>query len=619
MAAPSASVAGSDQIRTPVESRDWPGLASGLIIAMGALAAYSRTFSVPLLSDDRASIANNASIRHLWPLWPVLSPPADAGVRGRPLYNLSFALNYAGGGTAVFGYHVVNLAIHVLAGWVLFALARRTLRCPTLAPRFGSAATPLALLIAAIWTWHPLQTESVTYLSQRAESMMGLCFLLAMYGFVRGVDAIIPRRRRIWFACAVLACAAGAGTKEVIVTAPLITWLYDRTFISGSFAAAWRRHWPVFVGLAASWLPLGYLMLGLGHLRVGFGSGVAWWAYGLVECRAILLYLKLIIWPHPLIFDYGIFTAPRLPAAWAAVAGLAALLAATGIALRRWPAAGFAAAWFFVILAPVSSIAPVATQPIAESRTYLPLAGIVALVVLGGFLLAGRRALTIFAVAAVGAVVATAARNDDYRSAAALWSDTIAQLPNNPRAHNNLGYEWQSEPGRTADAIAEYETALRLAPGYADAHNNLGAVWEGIPGRLEEAIFQYRAAIHFAPDRPEFHYNLGNALQGEGRTSAAISEYAATLRLDPDFAEAQSNWASALAPMPGRLDDAIAHYETAARLRPDNAALQFNLAAALLRAPGRRDEAKASLEAGLRIQPGNQLARQILERLQTSP
>jgi len=119
---------------------------------------YSGTFSVPLLFDDKASIADNLSIRRLWPLGPALSPPSNAGVGGRPLLNLSYALNYAFGGTAVAGYHAVNLLIHVLAAWTLFALVRRTLLKPVLAERFGAAATPLALAVSAIWAWHPVLT-----------------------------------------------------------------------------------------------------------------------------------------------------------------------------------------------------------------------------------------------------------------------------------------------------------------------------------------------------------------------------------------------------------------------------------------------------------------------------
>ena len=182
----------------PAQARDWSGLACGVILAAGAIAVYRGSFSVPLIFDDQSSITDNPTIRHLWPIGRVFFPPNDAVVGGRPLLNFSYALNYAFGGTNVFGYHLVNLLIHVLAGCTPFGLVRRTPQRPAFAERFGSSSTLLALAVSALWTWHPVLTESVTYLSERAESLMGLFYLLTMYCFVRGAtdDA---RLSRSWF------------------------------------------------------------------------------------------------------------------------------------------------------------------------------------------------------------------------------------------------------------------------------------------------------------------------------------------------------------------------------------------------------------------------------------
>ena len=385
------SVCDSDSIR----HADWPGLMSGIILAFGTIAVYGRTFTVPFLFDDSTSIAENLTIRRLWPVWPAFSPPGGAGVGGRPLLNFTYALNYAFGGTAVAGYHVVNLAIHALAAWTLFALVRRILLRPNLRERFGTAATPLALAVSAIWAWHPVQTEAVTYLTQRGESLMGLFYLLTVFCFVRGAAAEEASSRRIWFSLSVLACLAGVATKEVIVTAPVMVLLIDRAFFSGSFAGAWRRHRPLYLALAATWIPLGCLMTGLRQRSVGFGLGVPWWEYGLTETRAIITYLRLAFWPHPLVFDYGAearVIATRLAEIWPSALVLGLLLAGTGWGLLRSPArpGGFAGAWFLLILAPTSSIIPLTGQPIAEHRLYLPLAGVAAFVVLGTFALAGR-------------------------------------------------------------------------------------------------------------------------------------------------------------------------------------------------------------------------------------
>jgi len=582
----------------PVQPKkpDWPALASAAALAAGIVAAYAQTFAVPLLLDDDSSIRSNSSIRQLWPLGRALAPPDSAGVGGRPLLNLSFALNYRIGGTEVFSYHAVNLAIHVLAAWVLFALVRRTLRLPVLAERFGAASTGLALAVSALWALHPVLTESVTYLSQRAESLMGLFYLLTLYCFVRQ-----------WNWLCVLSCLGGVGTKEVIATAPIMVLLYDRTFVSGTFAAAWKRHRILFVALAATWIPLGWLMIGLGQRNVGFGQGTAWWSYGLTECRAICRYLLLAVWPRPLIFDYGTDQAVGPIVRFGSVALLAALLTAVAKLSLRRPMAGFTLAWVFLILAPTSSIIPIAGQPIAENRLYLPLAGLVAAAAVGLFAWIGRASWAVFAVAAAMLGLATAVRNQAYRSVVALWSDTVAKNPGNSRAHTNLGTAWL-DTGRLDEAVAQYEVALRLKPGSAEAHNNLGSAWEKIPGRLNAAVSEFEAAIRLKPDFYGAHYNLGTALERiSGRERDAVAQLQAALRLKPDFAEAHYNLGTALERIPGRSAEAVAEYQEAIRLYPEYAAAHENLGNALI-ARGMAGPAAAELETAVRLLPDSEEA-----------
>jgi tetratricopeptide (TPR) repeat protein len=584
---------------------DWTQLAAWAILAIGTIAIYSRTLHDPLLLDDFNSIGGNPSIRRLWPLWQALSPPNGAGVGGRPLLNLSYALNYAFGGTGVFGYHLVNLIVHVLAALTLFGLVRRTLLRPALAERFGSSATFLALAASAIWAWHPLQTESVTYLSQRAESLMGLFYLLTVYCFVRGVEPDCKLGRRGWFSLSVLACLAGVGTKEVIVTAPLLVLIYDRTFVSASFSRAWLRHWPLYLALTATWVPLGCLMADLRGRFVGFGFGIHWWAYAFTECRVIVRYILLAVWPHPLLFDYGPYAATPLSELWPYALILASLVTATVFALRRWPAASFAASWFVLILAPTSSIVPIMGQPMAENRLYLPLAGVAGLVALGAFRLVGRRALPALAVVAVALGLASVQRNQDYVSEQAIWRDTVAKDPDNARAHNNLAGAILRNQGRLDDAVAQCEEALRLKPDLAEAHGNLGDVLIRMPGRLNDAIVQYEEALRLKPDLAEAHNNLGYALvRVPGRLDDAIAQYREALRLNPDYAKAHDNLGAALERVPGRLGEAAAQIEEGLRQDPNYAEAHNDLGAALAGMPGRLTDAIAQYKEALRLEPG---------------
>jgi protein O-mannosyl-transferase len=549
----------------------------GLVLA--ALAVYRNSFSVPLLLDDSGAIAENPSIRHLGPIASALFPPSNITSAGRPLFNFTLAVNYALGGTAVGGYHAVNLLIHILAGLTLFGIVRRTLVLPMWREKYGAHAVFLALAVAGLWTLHPVQTEAVTYISQRSELLMGLCYLLTLYGAIRGATSPRPG---VWYGLAVVAGLLGTASKEVMVTAPLMVLLYDRTFLAGSFRKALKQRGPLYAGLVASWCVLAFLMVStdVRHRGIGFEGSFTGWTYALTECRVVVEYLRLTIWPHPLVFDYGLTWNIRDAMQAAPYAGLlVVLLGAMGLALRRWPIGGFLGCWFFVILAPTSSIVPVEFQPMAESRMYLPLAGVVTLGVLGLYAVMGRRSAAIFLILAATFGVLAAQRNADYRSELSLWSDTVARRPDNYRARNNLA-DVLVRLGRDQEAIGHCETALRLKPSNAALHNT-----------------------------------LGNALDNTGRHAEAIVHYEEALRLEPGFVEAHNNLGNVLSTMPGRLPEAVAHFEMALRIRPDFAAIHFNLGNALLDLPGRRQEALTHYQAALRLDPGLRAAREMLEKL----
>ena len=630
-AGPSASVPGC--------ARPWdrPGAAALVLAGLAAAgaAAYANSFSVPFFFDDSDSITNNPTIRHLWPPWAMLAPPsAGQSVAHRPLVNASLALNYALGGLRVEGYHAFNLAIHILAAFALYGIVRRTLLQPALRVRYGGAAGPLAWLCALWWLVHPLLTESVTAVIERTESLMGLFYLATLYTAIRALGSANPGR---WKAAAFVFCAAGMATKEVMVSAPLLVLLYDRTFAAGSFRAAWRERRGFYLSLALTWGLLGWLELGGSGITrggtAGFSGRVAWWQYLGTQFYAIVRYLRLSLWPHPLVFDYGTYLVASPAVLLSCGAVVIALLLATAVALRRRPVLGFAGAWFFAILAPTSSVVPIITQTMAERRMYLALPAVIVPVVLAVYRWLRGWLVPVGLAVAVAGIAGTVARNRDYRSARSIWENTVAHWPDGPRGHINLGsalitdpatrdeamrqldlairlqpdfglaYIYRGSalalmPGREAEALAAFQRGLQLLPGSALGHANCGKLLARLPGRRAEGVAELREAIHLDPGLADAHAALGEALAKEaGGAAEALAQLEIARNLQPDSAEAQNNLGLLLY-RSGRLPEAVAAYAAALRLRPDYGPGHFNLGVALLDS-GRPEQAAAELRQAL--------------------
>jgi tetratricopeptide (TPR) repeat protein len=637
--------------------------AVALALALLTLVAYHGSFSGPFIFDDRPAIEINESIRSLA---TALSPPTEgSAVTAHPILNLSFALNYQLGGLTVEGYHAINLLIHLGNGLLLFGLLRRLFASERLRARFGRDATALAGACAALWLVHPLLTESVTFVVQRTESLVSFFYLLTLYASVRAAESAAPRA---WLATAIVACALGMGTKEVMVTAPLLVLLCDRTFLAGTFAAAWARRRALYLGLAASWLVLLSLVIRYSGVRSGsggFDAASSPWTYLLTQCRAIPLYLKLSLWPHPLIVDYGTELVKRFTDVWLPFLALTGAVLATIVGVVRSAVWAVGAAWFFAILGPSSSVVPLPSQTMAEHRMYLPLVPLVIAAVLGLHRLAARRWLVGVLIAVVAGAGLTIARNHDYRSGEAIWRDAVAKLPGNWRAHHSLACMLPvqspetvaelttalrlkpdnveslatlantfNQTGRPAEAVALCETALRLRPHAFDARCNLGTalvltgrpanalphleealrqrpgdalawLWLGAAhlgaGRFDAAIQASEQALRAQPDLPDAWVNLGSAQLQLGHTTEAVAAYRTALRHDPAAADAWCNLGT-IHLNQQHLDEAIRHYTTAIRHRPNYVEAINNLGTALLRS-GRPADAILRYREAVRLRP----------------
>lgn len=548
-----------------------------LLLAGVAITIYPNSFENEFIFDDNTSIIENEAIHTLqWP-WRFLEN------QRRPFLNLTLALNYSFGKENPFGYHVFNLAVHFLSAYLLFLIVWITCHWPCKKNIRDEGAFYLSLLTALIFLTHPLQTQSVTYVIQRAESLMGMFYLLtvlcAIHYFSSG--------KFFWIGTAALAFLLGGLTKEVAVTAPVLIFLYDRTFVSGTFKSAWVKHHRLYLALSLVWLAMLYLLLTANPEKIpsaGFAyKNLTSFRYALSQPPVILHYLRLVFWPNPLIFDYYWPPAKNIQEILPALLMLGTILVISSISfIWRFRVVGFLGLSFFLLLLPSSSFIPIKDLAF-EHRMYLPIIPIILLT-----LLLARRTLRqrfpsfwlrqrVFLWSSLLLIVIqgtmTYQRNKTYQNETMLWLDVIAKQPQNARAFSNLGAQLLAN-GLREEAFKNFQQAMRLDPDYSDcyvnmgyyyatkgepqnaityfkkaisidpkhfiAYNNLGAAYAD-QELYAEAIPYYQKALELGFKKPGVYHNLGIAFAKTGRPNEAIANIREALRLDPELADAKKN------------------------------------------------------------------------------
>lgn len=644
--------------------RDTFDLAAMALIVISCAIAYAATLNHEFVFDDEPSIELNAAIQIDSPT-PEQLARTIRSAKNRPVPYVSFALNHWLGGLDPSGYRLVNIAIHATNGLLVYAIACVLLalstspkRGPTLLASVEAASIttvrPAALIAALIFTLHPVQVQAVTYVVQRITSLAVL-FCLVSYGLFLWARLASGRRRR--FAAVGSACAflLAIATKEISACLPglmLITeWFFFR-----DLDRAWTRsllRWSAAGCVLLAVLGLVYLggEFSLpGYARRDFTMGERL----LTQPRVVLFYLGLVLLPHPSRLSvHQVFeTSHSLldPASTiAALAGVAGLLVAAVLLAPRARLVSFCVLWFFVTLAIESTFIPL--EMAFEHRLYFPLVGLSILFAWLFSLGLARRPAWAIATAllltlALGA--ATVERNRAWRTRVSLWSDVVEKNAADERGHYNLGRSLVRE-GRTAEAIPEFEAALRLRPDYFRCHVGLGQALSQL-GRNERAIHHYREALRVHPEHIEAWMaltNIGAALTRLGRVEEAEAAYREVLAIHPDAvatryylallleslrrpAEARAEYESVLATEPrhadalaalgtlhrreGRLADSSLRFEALIRLRPEDPRGHAGIGIALA-AQGRLAEATDRFEEVLRLSPNDRLARSMLERI----
>lgn len=481
-----------------------------IAIAVAVLVAYANSFQTPFVFDGANYLYEPDTVRDISSFDKILKL-LDKG-QTRALAYLTFGVDYRIYEYDERGWHATNTAIHIFAALALYGIARHAFRSWRAQPWFQGVEERLALVVALVWGVHPLNTQSVTYLYQRQESLMGMFYLLTLYSLTRLVDAQSTGRRGgfLWGMISVAACVCGMASKEVMITAPLVVCWYDRVFCARSWGELVRRRGLYYLALSATWGMLYWLMSRTWGVYASAGildaGRVTPMEYALTQPGVIARYIRLSLFPYGLNIDYAWPKAATWPLPdasgaitwlptqidWSAVirgfAVVGGLLLLTLIAIFRAPALGFLGGAFFLILAPTSSVAPIVDYCF-EHRMYLPLAPLLALTVIGarqGWRAAALRfnvsPIVVSAVAeaavwlaAATLIALTLVRNNDYRTTTALWGDAAMKAPKNPRAQYNYGVYLQID-GDVDHAIEQYHRCIALDPNYTDAYLNLGRI-----------------------------------------------------------------------------------------------------------------------------------------------
>jgi tetratricopeptide (TPR) repeat protein len=588
------------RVATDSPGHGWSACLLLLLLVAATLAAYYPAWHGGILWDDDRHITRSdlRSAEGLWRIW------FDPGATQQyyPLMHSAFWVEHKLWADDTLGYHLVNIIVHALMAFLVAVILRRL-------------AVPGAILAALIFALHPIQVESVAWISELKNTLSGVFYFGAALTYLRFDESRLKRHYALALALFVLALLS----KTVTATLPaalLVVFWWRRGKLS------WRRDAlplvPWFVlggaaGLVTAWIE-----------RSMVGAQGSEYQFTLIErCliagRVIWFYIGKLFWPANLMFNYPRWqVSQRVLWQYLYPLALVALLGALWL-LRKRSRAPLAALLFFCgSLFPVMgffNVYPFRYSFVADHFQYIASIGIIALVAASLMNLVARfhfqpRMATVCTMLLLGGALAvpTWSQSRQYVDGITLYRGILSRNPASWMARNNLGNVLQTL-GRFDDAVAQYNETLRLKPDFADAYNNLGDALQK-QGRLAEAATAYQEALRLDPALAGAHYNLGNTLRDLGRLEEAVSQFNAAIMEEPGLAEAHCNLGVALDAL-GRGNEAVAEFKDAARLRPDYITAYINLGNTLLHL-GRFEEAITQYGEVLRLKPESADARNLL-------
>jgi tetratricopeptide (TPR) repeat protein len=565
-----------DAARDPVVPR--LALALGAGLAALTIAAYARVAGNGFINlDDNDYVTQSphvqAGITWKGVVWAFTT---GHSANWHPLTWLSHMLDCQLYGMNPTGHHLTSLLLHVASTLLLFRLFLRTTGMP-----FPSA------FVAAAFGLHPLHVESVAWVAERKDVLSAFFWIATTLAYVSWVE-----KRRVGRYLAVIALyALGLLSKPMLVTLPFTLLLLD-VWPLHRIETPWREAQvslrllrekvPLFLLAVASSVVTFLVQRAAGAMSLGDQISFPLRVQNALVAYAAYLWKSLaptalaVYYPHPI----EAYPGWRVASA-ALVLGTMTVFAWREGRRRPWIAVGWL--WFLGTLVPVIGLVQVGSQAMADRYTYVPMIGLSLSVAFSAAEI-GRRSNTaritmaaLLLLAAVAWTGLTWRQVGYWKDDRTLFGHVAVVMPENHLAHGILGNVHLREH-RFDEAMAEYQTALRLRPSYAQAYSNMGMVFE-LSGHPAEAIERYETALRWSPDLAEAHQNLGSLLASQGRLGPAIAHLEAAVKSNPDLVEAHMNLGSAFA-LSGRLDEAIVQFKKALELKPDNADAKRKLDAA---------------------------------------
>ena len=550
-------------------------LVISLILLLGTL-TYSNTLHSSFHLDDIGSIVNNLAIRNIlnlqaiWNFWPT-----------RFITYFSVAFNYHLSQLNVFSYHLFNLAVHLSSGVLVWWFMLLTFSTPAMkAQKITKHAKLIALFVGLVFITHPIQTQGVTYIIQRAASLVTLFYLVSLSLYVKSRllqqqgESLVASR--LFYYGSLIAVVMAMFTKEVAITLPLMVLFYETCFLKRKEDLSWKYLIPFFMTLLI--IPLTMFLtksvdfIGMRRLSED-PSNISSWQYLFTQLRVIVIYLRLIFIPINQNLDYYYPIAKNLTLL-PILASFILLVSILTIAIKifsKYSLISFGIFWFFLTLLPESSVIPI-KDVIFEHRLYLPMVGFSFFLVSLVYYLFENKTLKSMVVVLLIIIscyaVLTYRRNFIWQDEFTLWNDIIHKSPKKARPYNIRGLAYYQQ-GSFTQAISDYNKAIEIYPDYAEAYNNRGNAYVK-QGSIPQAISDLSRAIEINPNHAEVYYNRGNAYVEQGSIPQAISDLSRAIEINPNYVEAYNNRGNAYVKQDS-IQQAISDYNKAIEIYPDYA------------------------------------------------